>query len=101
MKISKWKQEKGLGLESIDDLVESLSSDLHPNHFHIFKLKKTSILTTPINSKASSKDVKIMIRFIVDVLGLVEALDPGVTVHRATFLKVRTISGPIPVRVFS
>ncbi len=89
--INRWKREKGSGLESVEGLIKTLRSDVHPNHFLIFRLKKSSILSCPIDDETSTSDLKIVIRFIVEVLAIIEALDPGVTVHRATFLKVHFI----------
>ena len=74
--------------ESTEDLINSLSSDLHPNHFLIFGLKKESIAKNQISRETKTSTLKLMLRYIVQVLSIVELLDPGVTLHRATLFKV-------------
>jgi hypothetical protein len=74
--------------ESSEDLINSLSSDLHPNHFLIFGLKKDAIAKCRINGETRTSSLKILLRYIAQVLAIVEVLDPGVTLHRATLFKV-------------
>ena len=86
-KISSNIQTNGFELESLEALISSLTSDLHPNHFFIFNLKKKAVLSTRIGHVTKTSELKILLKFLRQVLTLVEVLDPGVTLQRATLLK--------------
>ena len=86
-KISSSIQRNGFELASLDALISTLSSDLHTNHFLTFNLKKKAVAATRIGNLSKTSDLKILLKFIREILSIVECLDPGVTLQRATLLK--------------
>jgi hypothetical protein len=61
--------------------------DIHPNHFFIFGLKKKAITNNQVVPETRLSDLKILLRYLLHVLNIIETLDPGVTMQRATMLK--------------
>ena len=74
----------------IETSVNKMEQILHQNHFLVFKFKKW-VLRLPLSAQATSSDkidfLELQLKYHSDVMEIIEVLDPGLTLNRASHHK--------------
>ena len=77
-------------VQVIDTSVKKLEELVHPNHFIVFQFKKW-VLKLPLSPQTASLDkinfLELQMQFHSDIMKIVESLDPGLTLNRASHHK--------------
>ena len=77
-------------VQSIELVVNKLHELVHPNHFLVFQFKKW-VLKLPLSAQAPSSNkisfLELQMRFHSAIMKIVDTLDPGLTLNRASHHK--------------
>ena len=84
------KTDLSESVQSIESVIKKLIELVHPNHFLVFQFKKW-VMKLPLSAQAASSDkisfLELQMKFHSAVMKIVDTLDPGLTLNRASHHK--------------